>query len=180
MAAGRTVCNCVEDKGNIFVAYRTHGGPVQVALRDDNVTYRVVMSAEALTEYLDSVFPEMHARGRVFSIASVEPGRAVVEATTGEQHLRPGGTVSGPTLFTLADFAAYAVILAHIGPQALAVTTNLTINFLSRAAPGVLEGRCRLLKLGKRLAVVECDIVHKGTGDLIAHASATYSIPPAR
>lgn len=104
----------------------------------------------------------------------------MVRAETHAGHLRPGGTVSGPTLFSLADFAAYAVILGHIGPQALAVTTNLNINFLNKASPGTLLGHCRILKLGRRLVVTECDITADGSDDLIAHASATYSIPPAR
>ena len=75
-----------------------------------------------------------------------------------ERHLRPGGTVSGPTMFALADVTAYCAVLAHIGPVALAVTTNLNINFLRKPEPGPLSCTCRLLKLGKRLAVIEASI----------------------
>jgi uncharacterized protein (TIGR00369 family) len=95
-----------------------------------------------------------------------------------KQHLRPGGTVSGPSLFALADVAAYAAILGHIGSVALAVTTNLNINFLRKADPGIVEAVARILKLGKRLAVLDISLTSTTTGELIAHATATYSIPP--
>jgi uncharacterized protein (TIGR00369 family) len=81
-------------------------------------------------------------------------------------------------MMALVDLAAYAVILAHIGPVALAVTTNLNINFLRKPEPGDLLATCKLLKLGKRLAVTECTITGRNGGDPVAHATATYSIPP--
>jgi len=137
-----------------------------------------MMSAEALSDFLDEAFPQTLIGGRAYHIQSVEPGGATLRLEATERHLRPGGTVSGPALFTLADLAAYAAILAHLGPVALAVTTNLSINFLRKPPPGALEGRCRILKLGKRLAVVEIDISPSGDADLVAHAVATYSIPP--
>jgi uncharacterized protein (TIGR00369 family) len=92
--------------------------------------------------------------------------------------LRPGGTVSGPTLMALADFAMYVVLLSAIGPVGLAVTTNLNINFLRKGQPGrdVLAA-ARLLKLGKRLAVGEVNLLSGGSPDPIAHVTATYSIP---
>ena len=92
--------------------------------------------------------------------------------------LRPGGTVSGPTMFTLADCASYLVILAHIGKVALAVTTNLNINFLNKPAETDLIARAKLLKLGKRLAVCDIELRSRGEEKLVAHATATYSIPP--
>ncbi|WP_297733677.1 PaaI family thioesterase [uncultured Maricaulis sp.] len=136
------------------------------------------MDAAAVAAYLDEVFPQWNQGGIKFGIERIEPGRAIVSAEAQTAHLRPGGTVSGPTLFTLADFAAYAVILGHVGRQALAVTTNLNINFLRKAPPGPVTGQCRLLKLGSRLAVTDCDIKAGGSDDLIAQASATYSLPP--
>ncbi len=142
------------------------------------MTDSVSMDAEAVAAYLDEVFPQWNQGGIRFSIERIEPGRAIVSANARAEHLRPGGTVSGPTLFTLADFAAYAVILGHVGKQALAVTTNLNINFLRKAPPGPVTGHCRLLKLGARLAVTDCDITAGGSDDLIAQASATYSLPP--
>lgn len=145
--------------------------------KEASVSQTVVMNAAEVTDFLDQVFPEMHAGGRVFTIDHIEPGEAVVRCRAGENSLRPGGTVSGPTLMTLADFGAYAVILGHVGPQALAVTTNLTMNFLRKAQPGDLVGTTRLLKLGKRLAVIDCAITAAGSADIIAHATATYSLP---
>ncbi|MTI46163.1 uncharacterized protein (TIGR00369 family) [Roseibium hamelinense] len=139
---------------------------------------KAVMTAEEITEFLDREFPQMHAGGRIYTIDSVSDGEAVVRLTASNDHLRPGGTVSGPTMMTLADFAAYVAILAHIGPVALAVTTNLNINFLRKPGPGDLLGTCRILKLGKRLAVVDCGIAGDGDEDLVAHATATYSVPP--
>lgn len=142
------------------------------------MSLKIHMDAAAVAAYLDEVFPQWNQGGIKFGIERIEPGRAIVSAEAQTAHLRPGGTVSGPTLFTLADFAAYAVILGHVGRQALAVTTNLNINFLRKAPPGPVTGHCRLLKLGSRLAVTDCDIKAGGSDDLIAQASATYSLPP--
>ncbi|WP_306118571.1 MULTISPECIES: PaaI family thioesterase [unclassified Roseitalea] len=138
-----------------------------------------VMDVEALEAFLARDFPQLHADGRHYRVVRVKPGTVTMRLSPEDRHLRPGGTVSGPTLFTLADVGAYLAILAHIGPSALTVTTNLTINFMHKAAPGPLEGMARLLKLGKRLAVVETTITD-AEGRLIAHATGTYSIPPDR
>jgi len=137
-----------------------------------------IMTAGEVMELLDREFPQIHAGGRVYAIEGVSPGEAVVRLSANELHLRPGGTVSGPAMMSLTDLAAYVVILAHIGPQALAVTTNLNINFLRKPEPGDLLATCRILKLGKRLVVVDCGIAGEGEEDLVAHATATYSVPP--
>jgi uncharacterized protein (TIGR00369 family) len=139
---------------------------------------RPVMTAEAVTEFLAREFPQMDEGGRAYHLVSVGPGEARMRLDPADRHLRPGGTVSGPAMFALADFAAYAAILAHIGPVALAVTTNLTINFLRMPPPGSLVGDCRILKLGKRLAVTEVKIAPEQGGEIVAHATATYSLPP--
>ena len=94
--------------------------------------------------------------------------------------LRPGGTVSGPAMMALADFALYAAILANIGPVALAVTTNLSFNVLRRPGSDGLVAECRLLKLGRRLAVGEVLVTAAGSTDLVCHATGTSSIPPER
>jgi uncharacterized protein (TIGR00369 family) len=95
-----------------------------------------------------------------------------------DQMLRPGGTISGPTLMALADCAMYVVVLSAIGPVALAVTTNLNINFLRKGMPGHdLLAEAKLLKLGKRLAVGEVTLLSASSPDPIAHVTATYSIP---
>lgn len=136
-----------------------------------------VMTAPAVSAYLDEVFPQIKSNGDDISVLDVSSGSALVRLNADDKHLRPGGTVSGPTLFMLADLAAYAVILAHIGKVALAVTTNLNINFLMKPAPGALDATATILKLGKRLVVTDIAISdHEGT--LVAHATATYSIPP--
>lgn len=137
-----------------------------------------VMDPEALNRFLETDFPQLHTDGKVFEVVGVSPGSVVMRLMPNKRHLRPGGTVSGPTLFALADVGAYCAVLAHIGPVALAVTTNLNINFLRKPKPGPLTCTCRLLKLGKRLAVMEASIFDEDADDLVAHATATYSIPP--
>lgn len=137
-----------------------------------------IMDRDALNRFLETDFPQIHTDGKVFDVTEVRSGTVVMRLDPNERHLRPGGTVSGPTLFALADVAAYCVVLAHIGPVALAVTTSLNINFLRKPEPGPLSCTCRLLKLGKRLAVMEASIFDEDADDLVAHATATYSIPP--
>ena len=137
-----------------------------------------IMDRDALNRFLETDFPQIHTDGKVFDVTEVRSGTVVMRLDPNERHLRPGGTVSGPTLFALADVAAYCVVLAHIGPVALAVTTSLNINFLRKPEPGPLSCTCRLLKLGKRLAVIEASIFGEDGDDLVAHATATYSIPP--
>lgn len=102
-----------------------------------------------------------------------------MRAVYSEHFLRPGGTVSGPVMMTLADAAIYALILSRIGPVELAVTTNLSIHFLRKPEPADVIAHAAVLKLGKRLVVAEASMYSDGSSDLIAHATATYSIPPA-
>ena len=97
-----------------------------------------------------------------------------------EANLRPGGTVSGPTMMELADFAMYVAVFSAIGPQPLAVTTNLNINFLRKPTRADLLADAHLMKVGKRLAVGEVTIYSEGTAEPVAHVTATYSIPQAR
>lgn len=138
----------------------------------------VVMTVEELREYLAREFPQAYGPSKPNKIVSVGPGTAVVQFTASERHLRPGGTVSGPTLMGLADGAIYVAILAAIGPVALAVTTSFTCNFLSKPAPGDLVCEVKILKLGKRLVVAEATIRGINDEDPAAHVVATYSIPP--
>lgn len=134
------------------------------------------MDAQALERFLDDTFPQARAAG--FRIAAVDDARVELTLRTTAAHLRPGGTVSGPTLMTLADSAAYFIILARLGPVALAVTTNLEIHFLRKPEPGELRATATLLKLGKRIAVARVEIHGDDGGELLAHATVTYSIPP--
>ena len=139
-----------------------------------------VLSSDQIDEFLEREFPQLFLAGPLFKCVDVAPGTATLRFSPNESHLRPGGTLSGPSLFTLADVAAYVGLLAHIGPVALALTTNLNINFLGRAEAVPLDGVCRILKLGRSLAVMEVAIERVDTRQLIAHATTTYSIPPAK
>lgn len=111
---------------------------------------------------------------------SIGEGTAILRLPFNDVMLRPGGTVSGPTMMALADACMYAVILSAIGQVKLAVTTNLNINFMHRPAPGDLMAEGRILKLGKRLAVMEVTLHSDGHDEPVAHATGTYSIPPNR
>jgi acyl-coenzyme A thioesterase PaaI-like protein len=94
------------------------------------------------------------------------------------ENSRPGGTISGPSLMALADLTAWSAVLAEIGPVALSVTTSLHIDFLRRPDLVDVLAEGRLLKLGRRLAVIAVAMRSDGSGDLLAHAQVTYSIPP--
>jgi uncharacterized protein (TIGR00369 family) len=134
-----------------------------------------VLSTDELRAFLAREFPQI---GEDFAVESVGPLAARLRLIHHERRLRPGGTISGPAMFSLADVALYAAILANVGPVALAVTTSLNINFLRRPEPADLIGEARLIKLGKRLAVGEVSITAEGKPDLVAHAVGTYSLPP--
>jgi uncharacterized protein (TIGR00369 family) len=139
-----------------------------------------VMNVEELEKFLEVNFPQLHHGGRTILVEGVGPMTANLRLVAHERHLRPGGTISGPAMFTLADVGLYVAILAHIGPVALAVTTNLNINFLRKPPHGDVLVECRLLKLGKRLAVGEATLYADGANEPVAHAVGTYSIPAAR
>ena len=113
-----------------------------------------------------------------FEIMAVAPMHLTVKKRVQAKHLRPGGTVSGPAMFTLADVGVYLAILAMIGPKALAVTTNCAIDFMRKPVSDAdLIAEVRLLKLGKVLAVGDVLIHSEGLADPVARASLTYSIP---
>jgi uncharacterized protein (TIGR00369 family) len=135
------------------------------------------MSVAELEQYLHAEFPQAFSDGDI-SIESADGASSLLRQRYSDRMLRPGGTVSGPTLMALADFAMYVVLLSAIGPIGLAVTSNLNINFLRKGQPGrdVLAA-ARLLKLGKRLAVGEVNLLSGTSPDPIAHVTSTYSIP---
>ncbi|PVE24087.1 phenylacetic acid degradation protein [Microvirga sp. KLBC 81] len=143
-------------------------------------SHHPIMSKDELTGFLDREFPQIHEGGQTFFVDEIGPLRARMRMDYHDRHLRPGGTISGPSMMTLADLALYAAILAHIGPVALAVTTSLNFNFLRKPEPRALIADCRLLKLGKRLAVGEVSIFSEGSPDVVCHATGTYSIPNRR
>ena len=111
-------------------------------------------------------------------IEALEYGRAVVRLPYAGQLVRPGGTIAGPALMGLADFAMYVVTLSMIGRVELAVTTSLNINFLRKPGPHDVLGEATMLKLGKRLAVSQVTLRSEGDDDPVAHVTGTYSIPP--
>jgi len=137
-----------------------------------------VMTVAELDRFLAAEFPQMFHGNSGLSIEAVWHGGGRVRQTYQPQFIRPGGTISGPTMMALADFAMYVGVLASIGPMPLAVTTNLNINFLRKPEAGRdLVAECRLLKLGKRLAVGEVIICSDGADEPVAHVTSTYSIP---
>lgn len=141
------------------------------------MTARIVHFTPAeMNAYLQEVFPQADV-GETFLVEAVSEQGARIRLRFDDKHLRPGGTISGPTMFSLADIALYVAVLGRIGRVALAVTTNLNINFLRKPPAADLVGEARLLKLGKRLAVGEVSIVSAAEDELVAHAVGTYSIP---
>jgi uncharacterized protein (TIGR00369 family) len=135
------------------------------------------MSVAELERFLHVEFPHAFGDGDI-SIESADGASCLLRQRYNDRMLRPGRTVSGPTLMALADFAMYVVLLSAIGPVGLAVTTSLNINFLRRGPPGQdVLAAARLLKLGKRLAVSEINLLSGTSPEPIAHVISTYSIP---
>lgn len=136
------------------------------------------MTTAELEAFLAAQFPQMQSLP--YRVERVADGSLLLRMFYHENQLRPGGTISGPSLMTLADTAMYFLVLAHIGPVALAVTTNLNINFLRKPQPGDVLAQANLLKLGTRLAVGDVTMFSEGDAEPVAHATVTYSIPPQR
>ncbi|MEO0668158.1 MAG: PaaI family thioesterase [Pseudomonadota bacterium] len=136
----------------------------------------LVMTADDLNRFLETAFLEVADE---FHVEEVSDAQVVLRLNVSERHLRPGGTISGPAMFGLADVTAYIATLARIGPRALAVTTNCSIDFMRKPAAGVdLLGTGRLLKLGKQLSVTNVLVHSEGMDKPVARASLTYAIPP--
>jgi uncharacterized protein (TIGR00369 family) len=132
---------------------------------------------DALRAYLVEIFPEFWKAGDL-RVEDIAPMSATVRLRHHPRHLRPGGTISGPTMFGLCDAALFVAILGEIGPAAHAsVTISATINFLRKPAPADLIGKTRLIKLGRRLAVGEVALYSEGESAMVAHWTGTYSLP---
>lgn len=131
------------------------------------------MTADQINAFMAVAFP-----GTTSGVEFADPNRVVCRITYDPSQLRPGGTLSGPTMMALADRAMYALIFAAIGEVPLAVTTSLTINFLRKPKPADLIAECRMLKLGRALAVGDVMIRSEGSNEACAHAVVTYSLPP--
>jgi uncharacterized protein (TIGR00369 family) len=135
-----------------------------------------VMTVPDLERFLHAEFPQIAAE---FGIESLDPAGVGVRLRVSDRHLRPGGTVSGPAMFALADVAFYIALLSRIGPVALAVTTNCAIDFLRKPEAGRdLIGAARILKLGRSLAVGDVLVTSEGRPEPVARAGLTYAIPP--
>ena len=130
---------------------------------------------ETLLEYVETIFPQIKGE---FQIDHLDEALLIVRLLVQEHHLRPGGTVAGPSMFSLADISVYLSILAAIGPEALTVTTNCSLDFMRKPmAETDLLAHCKLLKLGKSLAVGDVLIFSDGMDKPVARATMTYSIP---
>lgn len=137
----------------------------------------VVMDEVALTAFLQTAFAQV---ADDFTVEEVGEMRARVRLNVAERHLRPGGTVSGPSMFALADVGIYVAILAMVGPEALAVTTSAHMDFMRKPAAGAdLIAEVRLLKLGRVLVVGEVLMRSEGQEAPVARAAMTYSRPPS-
>jgi uncharacterized protein (TIGR00369 family) len=136
---------------------------------------RLNWTADEVTSFLHGEFPQAFKDGRDYRIRSLEPGRIVLAMTNDARDVRPGGTVSGPAMAGLVDYAMYALLLAHHGPAArLAVTTGMQISFLRRPAPGTMICTLELLKHGRTLSVGDARIRTENSEDIVAHAELTY------
>lgn len=136
-----------------------------------------VMDTAALQAFLNESFPQV---AEDFVVRRIAPMELDLAMQVGQGNLRPGGTVSGPSMFALADVAVYLAILAMIGPVELAVTTSCSIDFMRKpSADHDLVARARLLKLGRSLAVGQV-LLFSGGDDPVAAATLTYSIPPKK
>lgn len=137
------------------------------------MSFEPVLSVAEVEDFLEHEFPQV---AEDYFVEAVGSGTARIRMKPGDRHLRPGGTISGPTMFALADCAVYLAIIAHVGREALAVTTNASIDFMRKPQAGVpLVADVELLKLGRGLAVGDVRLV---SGDvLVARATLTYSRP---
>jgi uncharacterized protein (TIGR00369 family) len=136
-----------------------------------------VLTVDELDAFLRAEFPQVFNSHSGVSIEDAWHGGARVRQVWRESLIRPGGTISGATMMALADFAMYVAVLAAIGPVGLAVTTSFNINFLRKPGRADLLAEAKLMKLGRRLAVGEVALTSAGSHDIVAHVTATYSIP---
>ncbi len=129
-----------------------------------------------MTAFLSKVFPQVDG---MFGIDRMDDELLVMRLLADERHLRPGGTVSGPAMFALADVSAYVATMARIGREALTVTTHASIDYMRKPAAGRdVLAHTRVLKLGRTLSVSDVLMFSEGSDAPVAHASLTYSIPP--
>ncbi len=133
------------------------------------------MTIAEITAFLEKVFPQID---KDFDVLSLSVDEVVVRMNVKDRHLRPGGTVSGPSMFALADVSYYIATLALIGPEALTVTTNCSIDFMRKPGPTDMIAKARVLKLGRTLSVGDVLLYSEGMDAPVARANLTYAIPP--
>jgi len=135
------------------------------------------LSVAEVDSLIDEHFPGIHVGGRTVVLEAVGDRTARVRLLLTERNIRPGGTISGPAMFMLADFAIYVALIATLGKPAIAaVTSNLNINFLLRPDPSDLVAEARLLRVGRRLTYAEVSITAAGASEVLAHATGTYAL----
>ncbi len=139
---------------------------------------QAILTEADLSEFLQVTFPQVKED---FAVEHLTPEGIILRLKVGERHLRPGGTVSGPSMFGLADVAFYFALMSRIGLQALAVTTNVSIDFLRKPLLHAdLLGEARILKIGRQLAAGDVLIRSDGCDAVVARAGLTFSIPPPK
>jgi uncharacterized protein (TIGR00369 family) len=136
------------------------------------------LEAGRIAELVDIRFPQIHAGGRTMLVEQVHNLSARVRMVADSRHIRPGGTISGPAMFALADFSVYVAIIASLGEPGFDwVTSSLNINFLARPAPTDMTAVTKLIRLGRRTAVGEVELYSDGVAHMVAHATANYALP---
>ena len=139
---------------------------------------QAVMTAEEMGTWLEQVFPQVKDD---FVVVHIDGVNTVMRMMVQDRHLRPGGTVSGPSMFALADVSAYVATMAIIGKEALTVTTNCSLDFMRKPEAGKdLIAKTQLLKLGRTLSVSNVLIYSEGSEMPVARANMTYAIPPRK
>ena len=154
--------------------YEMHFRPQHTIDAAQPLSKKTTMATQTeISEFLASAFPQSKC-----IVVAVGSASATVRHAIGFEELRPGGTVAGPVLMAVADVALYVAILGEIGIVPLTVTTSLNINFLRKpSAERSIIGVCKLIKLGKTLAVGEVSLYSEGIADPVAHAVGTYALP---
>jgi len=136
------------------------------------------LDVNRVEDLIDTRFPQIHSGGRNLVVEEVGFLSARVRMKADSRNTRPGGTISGPSMFALADFSVYVAVIATLGEAGVdAVTSNLNINFLARPKPNDMTAEVRLIRLGRRLAVGEVELYSEGASEMVAHAIATYALP---
>jgi uncharacterized protein (TIGR00369 family) len=139
------------------------------------------LDAKRVEELIDTRFPQIHSGGRNLVVEEVGDRSARVRMKADPRNTRPGGTISGPSMFALADFSIYVAVIATLGEAGVdAVTSSLNITFLARPEPNDMTAEVRLIRVGRRLAVGQAELYSQGASEIVAHAIATYALPTLR